>query len=107
MLRQVLPPLVTAYVIFVAMIVLVRRRPVPRPHGRSDRTVRAGAGRFVRTALGGYVAFLVIVLVFHVWLAGERDAFASAVWGGAFLTSIAAVAALGSSLIGRRRRRSG
>jgi hypothetical protein len=53
------------------------------------------------------VAFLVIVLVFHVWLAGERDAFASAVWGGAFLTSIAAVAALGSSLIGRRRRRSG
>jgi hypothetical protein len=53
------------------------------------------------------VAFLVIVLVFHVWFAGERDAFASAVRGGAFLSGIAAVAALGSSLIGRRGGRSG
>ena len=92
MLRQVLPPLVTAYAIFVAMVFLARRRPVPRPHGRGDRSARVS--RVVWTTVGGYVAFLVIVLIFHVWLAEETDAFASALWGGAFLSGITVVAAL-------------
>ena len=105
MLRQVLPPLVTAYAIFVAMVVLARRRPVPRPHGRGERSARERVSSVVVTTVGGYAAFLVIVLIFHVWLAGETDAFASAVWGGAFLSGITVVAALGSSLIGRRGQR--
>ena len=104
MLRQVLPPLVTAYAIFAAMVLIARRRPVPRPHGRGDRSARVRVSRVVWTAVGGYVAFLVIVLIFHVWLAGETDAFANALWGGAFLSGITVVAALGSSLIGRRSR---
>ena len=107
MLRQVLPPLVTAYAIFVAMVVLARRRPVPRPHGRGERSARVRVSRVVVTTVGGYAAFLVIVLIFHVWLAEETDAFASAVWGGAFLSGITVVVALGSSLIGRRGRRRG
>jgi hypothetical protein len=49
----------------------------------------------VGTAAGGYVAFLVIVLIFHVWLAEEPDAFAGAVWGGVFLSGIALVVAWG------------
>lgn len=105
MLRQVLPPLVTAYAIFVAMVVLARRRPVSRPHGRSDESARERMSRVTCTTVGGYVAFLVIVLIFHVWLAEDTDAFASAVWGGAFLSGITMVAASGSSLIGRRSRR--
>ena len=52
--------------------------------------------------VGGYVAFLVIVLIFHVWLAAESEAFASAVWGGAFLSGILVVVALASSLTERR-----
>lgn len=107
MLRQVLPPLVTAYAIFVAMVVLTRRRPVPRTHGRGDRSARVRVSRVVWTTVGGYIAFLVIVLIFHVWLAGETDAFASAAGGGAFLSGITVVAALASSLIGRRSRRRG
>jgi hypothetical protein len=51
--------------------------------------------------VGGYVVFLVIVLIFHVWLAAESEAFASAVWGGAFLSGILVVVALASSLTER------
>lgn len=86
MLRAVLPPLITSYGIFVAMVVLAVRRPVPRPR-------RFGAqpfGPVLRTIAGGYVAFLAIVLVFHVWLAQEPDAFVNAVWGGAFLSLVLA-----------------
>jgi Family of unknown function (DUF6256) len=105
-LRAVLPPLVTAYAIFVAMVVLRLRRPVPRPHGRVDGSSGADHLRHVvPTMLGGYVAFLVIVLIFHVWLAGDPDAFASAALGGAFLLLITLGVAAGSQLIGRRSRR--
>jgi hypothetical protein len=104
-LRQVLPPLVTAYVVFVAMVVLARRRPVPRPHGRSDEPARAYLSRVARTTVGGYVAFLVIVLIFHVWLTGETDALTSAAWGGAFLSGMTLIVASASSLMGRRSRR--
>ena len=79
-------------------------RPAPRPHGRADGSARASLRRVVGTTVGGYVAFLAIVLIFHVWLAQEPDAFASAFWGGAFLSGIALVMAGGTSLVLRRRR---
>ena len=107
MLRAVLPPLVTAYAVFVAMVVLAQRRPVSRPLGRGDGSVRVPLRRVVRMTVGGYVAFLVIVLIFHVWLAAESEAFASAVWGGAFLSGILLVVALASSLTERRHLRRG
>jgi hypothetical protein len=59
----------------------------------------------VGTTLGGYVVFLAIVLVFHVWLAGERNALASAAWGGAFLSSVAPAAGAISAMIQRRSTR--
>jgi hypothetical protein len=61
----------------------------------------------VGTTLGGYVVFMAIVLVFHVWLAGEGDALTSAVWGGAFLSSVAlAVGAISGAIARRTTRRS-
>ena len=105
MLRAVLPPLITAYAVFVAMVALSLRRPIARPHGRGEGSALVRLRRVVRITVGGYVAFLVIVLIFHVWLAEESDAFASAVWGGAFLSGITMVVAVGSSLLGWRRRR--
>jgi len=104
-LRAVLPPLITAYAIFIAMVALSLRRPIARSQGRGDESARARLRRVVRTTVGGYVAFLMIVLIFHVWLAEEPDAFASAVWGGALLSVITMVVASGSSLLGRRSRR--
>jgi hypothetical protein len=85
MLRVVLPPLITAYSIFVAMVVLAVRRPVPRPRRLGDRSASTRSRRVIETIVGGYATFLVIVLVFHVWIADELEAFLSALWGGAFL----------------------
>ena len=91
------------------MVALAWRRPVARSpaqsHGPETDPTRVGLGGFVRTTVGGYVAFLVIVLIFHVWLAEEPDAFTNAVWAGAFLSGIALAVAWGSSLLGRRSRR--
>jgi len=104
-LRAVLPPLITAYALFAAMVVLAWRRPVARPTARGEGSTRVRLGRVVRTTVGGYVAFLAVVLIFHVWLAKEPDAFVSALWGGAFLSGIAVSVAWCSSLLGRRSRR--
>jgi hypothetical protein len=104
-LRAVLPPLITAYALFAAMVVLAWRRPVARPIARGEGSTRVRLGRVVRTAVGGYVTFLAIVLIFHVWLAKEPDAFVDALWGGAFLSGIALSAAWCTSLLGRRSRR--
>jgi hypothetical protein len=104
-LRTVLPPLITAYALFAAMVVLVWRRPVARPIARGEGSTRVRLGRGVRTTVGGYVAFLAIVLIFHVWLAKEPDAFVSALWGGAFLSGIALFLAWCSSLLESRSRR--
>ena len=104
MLRAVLPPLITAYALFAAMVVLAWRRPVARSIARDEGSTRLRLGRVVRTAVGGYVAFLAVVLIFHVWLAKEPDAFVNALWGGAFLCGTALSVAWCSSLLGRRSR---
>ena len=105
MLWAVLPPLITAYALFAAMVVLAWRRPVARPIARGEGSTRVSLGRVVRTTVGGYVAFLAIVLIFHVRLAKEPEAFVNALCGGAFLSGIALSVACCSSLLGRRSRR--
>lgn len=105
MLRVVLPPLITAYAIFVAMVVFAVRRPVPRPRRLGDGSASSRSRRVIGTIVGGYAAFLVIVLVFHVWIADEPGAFSSALWGGAFLCAITLVLAAGSLLLERHRTR--
>ena len=102
-LRQALPPLVAAYVAFVAMVVVARRHPVPR-RPVSGRNVQPHLAETVRAVACGYAVFLVIVLIFHVWLAREPEAFSSAIFGGAFLAAIALLAALALTLIGGRGR---
>lgn len=95
MLRAIVPPLVAAYAVFLAMVILAWRRPAPRPRWREKppAPTAASTASVFATASCGYLVFLVIVLVFHVWLAGESDALVSAAWGGLFLS----VAALGAS----------
>jgi hypothetical protein len=102
-LRVVVPALGTAYLVFVAMVVFAVRRPIPRPGtgaALADRSI--GRRSFAGTMVGGYLAFLVIVLVFHVWLAGESDALVSALWGGAFLCLVAVALFFGSRHLGGR-----
>lgn len=106
-IRVVLPPLVAAYAIFVAMVVLTVRRPARRPGGGDHGSTRRWWRRVVTTMVGGYIAFLLVVLVFHVWNADEPNALASALRGGAFLCAVTLVLAASSALLDRHRRGTG
>jgi hypothetical protein len=103
-LRIVLPPLITTYAIFVAMVALALRRPAPRPRGFGRASPGVRWREAVETILGGYAAFLLVVLVFHTWIADEPAALANAIWGGAFLCGVTLALAAGSALAERRRR---
>ncbi len=77
--RVIVPPLVTAYAIFVVMV--VRAWSGPKERVRREPTTR----NVVISIVGGYLVFLAVVLVFHVALAGQRAAFRSAAWSGVVL----------------------
>ena len=90
--RVIVPPLVTAYAIFVVMVVRAWRGPRESPPRRpSPREIPW-------MVVGGYLVFLAIVAVFHVGLAGQRGALRSAATGGAFLLA-------GASRVRRSSRR--
>ena len=104
MLRIVIPPLITAYAIFVAMVILAFLRPAPRPRGFGRVSPGVRWREAVETILGGYAAFLLVVLVFHTWIADESAALANAIWGGAFLCGVTLALAAGAALAEWRRR---
>ena len=84
--RRIVIPLVTTYALFIVMAVAFLRRPSfvrGEPPTSEDRA--AALRQLVATVAGGYVFFLLIVQVFHVWIAGQQGALKSAVAGGAFL----------------------
>jgi hypothetical protein len=104
-LRVVLPPVLAAFAIFAAMAVVAWRRSVPRPRGLGDHLGTASLRHIVSEIVGGYVAFLAIVVIFHVWVAGDRAALVSAIGGGAFLCGVLVAVAAIWSLIQRRNLR--
>ena len=85
-LRRIVIPLVAAYALFIFMALSTLRRP-----GVERADVEPAAGwqgtlrHLVVTVAGGYLSFLLIVLVFHVLIAGQRGALATAAAGGGFL----------------------
>ncbi len=105
-LRTVVVPLLSAYAVFLGVVLYAWRHPAPEMRHAAWR----GDGRWTgllrhvaATTAGGYVCFLTIVLVFHVWIAGQRGALASAVRGGGFLSLLAmSVFVLLSWATGRR-----
>ena len=102
MLEAVLPPLITAYAIFVVMVLSARRGAVPRPRARGIwlGPHRRGIVRHLATtAIGGYVVFLAIVAIFHSWLGEERDALASALVEGSLLMAAVIAAFVASAAI--------
>ena len=86
--RRIVPPLVAALAVFLAML-RVARRSVERPEPRRSGSWMTFARYLAVTALTGYLAMLAIVLVFHVVLASDRGALRSAAAGGAALLAIA------------------
>ncbi len=97
--------LASAYALFVLAVVAAARRPVARPRRGAGAPDAPPRGYLASTVAGGYLAFLLIVLVFHVWLVGEGDALGSALGGGAFLGTVAAAAFAGLSWAEGRLRR--
>jgi hypothetical protein len=106
-LRAVLPPLIAAYILFVAMVILVTRQREAHSSLRryETRGIRKSRPSILGTTLGGYATFLAIVLIFHVWLAGERYALSSAASGGAFLCGVFLWVAAAFRIRGRTGRR--
>jgi hypothetical protein len=90
-IRRVVIPLVAAYALFAFMALSTLRRP-----GVERTEVEPAAGwseslRYLAVTVGcGYLFFLLVVLVFHVLIAGQRGALASAVAGGGFLAFVVA-----------------
>jgi hypothetical protein len=108
MLEAVLPPVITAYGVFVLMVLLTQRKPVARPSRRSwwlgER--RHGVVRhLIGTTAGGYAVFLGIVVVFHTWLGSERGAITSALIGGTGLAVVVLGLFAGLARLPRRRPR--
>jgi hypothetical protein len=66
-----------------------------------DGSASSRSRRVIGTIVGGYAVFLVIVLVFHVWIADEPDAFPNALWGGAFLCGITLILVASTSVLKR------
>ena len=107
LLRRVIVPLVATYGLLLGVIAYAFRHPAPppvAPRDRTDRSIGAVARYVAVTVSSGYAFFLLVVLVFHVWIAGQRGAFRNAVAGGAFLAFGVAgpLLVLGSWLLRRR-----
>lgn len=94
MLREVVLPALVPLLLFVAVVLLWLRRPVPRPEfgGRPAPVDLGLIGHVARTSVGGYAAFLVIFLAFEFGVGGER--LADAVAGGLGLAVVSAGAFL-------------
>jgi hypothetical protein len=104
--RSVIAPVGAAFLTLSAMTLFAARFPSPRP----PRSPRVGSGRDLRrfmrafavTALGGYVAFLAIIVVFSVGIVGDAGALRSAAWSGAFLIAVSAPVFAGVAAMPRR-----
>jgi hypothetical protein len=105
-LRTVVAPLVAAYGLLAAVTFSAWRRPRPPSAPATDAGVAGLVRHVLVTTGGGFLAFLGLVAVFHVWLAGQPAAFSDALVGGGFLAMCAAVAFILLSTVERRLRRS-
>jgi hypothetical protein len=85
-LRRVVIPLIAAYALFVFMALSTLRAPhVERADVEPVAGWRGPLRGLAVTVAGGYLCFLLVVLVFHVLIGGQRGAFVSAAAGGGFL----------------------
>ena len=101
--RRIVPPLVTTFVVFLLLVRYHVRHADPTEPAPSHPPIAAFVRYLAATAAAGYGMFLVIVLVFHVWLARDHAALRSAVVGGAGLLAIVLPAFVLAEWFARRR----
>jgi hypothetical protein len=101
--RRIVPPLVTTFVVFLLLVRYHVRHADPAEPAPSHPSIAAFVRYLAATAAAGYGMFLVIVLVFHVWLARDHAALRSAAVGGAALLAIVLPAFVLAEWFARRR----
>jgi hypothetical protein len=100
--RDVVIPVLSAYLVLAGVVLYAARHPAAG--GERGPVVWADRLKLIAvTVVGGYLAFLAIVLVFHVWVVGEKGALRSAAKSGLFLTATSAAAFLLLSVLEARR----
>jgi Na+/citrate or Na+/malate symporter len=83
-------PVLVAYALVVSIVAYAARHPDAGRRSTNAPPIGARIRLVGLTVVGGYCSFLAIVLVFHVWLVGDRTAMRSALGGGAVLSVITA-----------------
>ena len=101
--RRIVPPLVTTFVVFLLLVRYHVRHADPAGPAPSRPSMSTFVRYLAVTAASGYAMFLVIVLVFHAWLARDHGALRSAIAGGAALLAIVLPAFVLAEWFARRR----
>jgi hypothetical protein len=103
-LRTAVVPVVSAYALIAGIVLYAARHPEPAGASRHRFEWRPRLILIGATVFGGYLVFLAIVLVFHVWLVGQRGVLSSAIVQGTFLAATSVLAFVLLSAMERRRR---
>jgi hypothetical protein len=92
---QVIAPSVVAFGLFVAALWAGTRTPTPRTKAVDPPSTVDDWVRLVRllasTALGGFVVFLVLILVFYLALGGQGPGFVADALGSGAMLALAVV----------------
>ena len=100
--RTAVVPVAAAFGLLAGIVLYAAKHPEAGAVSRDLVDWRSRLTLIGWTVIGGYVAFLAIVLVFHIWIVGQRGVMRSAVVDGALLASASIVAFVLLSAVERR-----
>jgi hypothetical protein len=103
--RTAVVPVASAFVLLAGIVLYAAKHPEAGVVSRHPVDWRPRLILIGWTAIGGYVVFLAIVLVFHVWIVGQRGLMRSATINGGFLAAAFSAASVLLSAFERRCKR--
>jgi hypothetical protein len=104
-LRSAVVPVASAFVLLAGIVLYAAKHPEAGAVSRDPPAWRPRLALIGWTVVVGYAVFLAIVLVFHVWVVGQRGVMHSAAVNGAFLAAVFAAASVVLSALERGHRR--
>jgi hypothetical protein len=104
-LRTAVVPVASAFVLLAGIVLYAAKHPEAGAVSHDPPAWRPRLALIGWTVVVGYAVFLAIVLVFHVWVVGQRGVMRSATVDGAFLAAVFAAASVVLSAFERGHRR--